>query len=77
MSTIGDRLRELRDRHGFSREDVEMLTNRVVTARNLKSLERAPTPNPTLRTLLALQRVYRVGSIEDLLGEIDYPSSHL
>jgi transcriptional regulator with XRE-family HTH domain len=63
---LGSRLRELRHDAGWS---IEAAAARAgLSANTLANLERAALPNPNLSTLLSLMEIYKLDSIEELLG---------
>ncbi len=70
---LGGRLRAARNARGLTQAQA---ADAAGIARNtLVSLERAQHPDPRLSTLLRLMRVYGLGSLEELLGEL--PSHQL
>jgi transcriptional regulator with XRE-family HTH domain len=70
---LGERLRLLRIQNGLTQE--KAAGEAGITRNWLAELEKARFPNPTLNTLLRLMQVYRLGSVEELLGPT--PSARL
>ena len=65
---LGGRFRWLRAERSLSQ--VEALTGKAISASRLQQLEAARLPNPSLTALLAMQRAYGCGSLEELLGPL-------
>jgi DNA-binding XRE family transcriptional regulator len=63
---IGAVMRRHREHAGLTQERAAVLAG--LTRNTLVTLERAALPDPHLSTLLALMRVYSLGSLEELLG---------
>ena len=66
---LGARLRQLRQRHGLTRHDVEHQTGGAIKCTVLGSYERAER-EPGIRRLLQLATLYDV-SVDDLLRGLD------
>lgn len=66
------RLRERREAEGWSTRDLEEKTGIPKSVLNRYELE--PGPNPSLAHLVELRRVFGLRSIEELFGEISYPT---
>ncbi len=65
---IGHRLRDCRERQGLTQENAAGAAG--LTRNALASLEGKQFPNPHLQTLLALMQVYKLSSLEELLGPL-------
>lgn len=73
---LGPSVRALRNQRGYSQR--ELARRAGVDARLLADLERGRHVNPTLRTLLKLQRALGLCSVELLLGgQRRFPSDDL
>lgn len=65
---IGSHLRACREKNKLTQEDAAGAAG--ITRNALGRLERERFPNPSLRTLLALMQVYKLHSLEELLGPL-------
>ncbi|MGH3873556.1 MAG: helix-turn-helix domain-containing protein [Pseudonocardiaceae bacterium] len=63
---LGRRLRQCRDSSGLTQAQAAAAAG--ITRNALGRLEGKQFPNPCLQTLLALMQVYRLHSLEELLG---------
>jgi DNA-binding XRE family transcriptional regulator len=70
---VGHRLRQCRDSRGPTQAEAAEAAG--ITRNALGRLESKQFPNPSLQTLLALMIVYRLCSLEELLGPL--PSDRL
>ncbi|WP_370325924.1 helix-turn-helix domain-containing protein [Euzebya sp.] len=66
MPHLGSRLRALRQAAALSGREAARVCG--LDEKTFRRLESSPTPNPQLATLVAMQRAYGVGSIDELLG---------
>lgn len=63
---VGRHLRKLRETAGLSQEEAGVRAG--LTRGTLGRLEASAMPDPRLSTLLALMELYRLASLEELLG---------
>lgn len=69
---VGERLRACRESRGLTQGQAAAAAG--ITRNALSALERRQFPDPSLRTLLGLQRAYGLATIEELLGGGPMPS---
>jgi len=65
---LGTRLKQLREDAGLTLRQLEHETG--VARSWLSKMEADPSPNPSLSVLLALQRAFKLNTIEALLGDL-------